>query len=74
MHEGLQQAVSKKLNNAHLDMEWGTSATLLIAIHMDGHLSPPSSSGRLVNGIEALVIDTETEKPVGPGDDGEILV
>lgn len=55
-------------------MEWGTSATLLIAIHMDGHLSPPSSSGRLVNGIEALVIDTETEKPVGPGDDGEILV
>lgn len=74
MHEGLQQAVSKKLNNAHLDLEWGTSETLLIAIQMDGHLSPPSSSGRLVNGIEALVINTETGKPVGPGDDGEILV
>ena len=74
MHEGLQQAVSKKLNNAHLDLEWGTSETLLIAIQLDGHLSPPSSSGRLVNGIEALVIDTETGKPVGPGVDGEILV
>ena len=74
MHEGLQQAVSEKLNNAHLDMEWGTSETLLIAIQMDGHSSPPSSSGRLVNGIEALVIDTETGKPVGPSVDGEILI
>lgn len=74
MHEGLQQAVSQKLNNTHLDLEWGTSETLLIAIQMDGHSSPPSSSGRLVNGVEALVIDTETGEPVGPGVDGEILV
>ncbi len=74
MHEGLQQAVSEKLNNAHLDLEWGTSETLLIAIQMDGHSSPPSSSGRLVNGIEALIIDTETGKPVGPRVDGEILI
>ena len=74
MHEGLQHAVSKKLNNAHLDLEWGTSETLLIAIQMDGHSSPPSSSGRLVNGIEALVIDTKTGQPLGPGIDGEILV
>ena len=74
MHEGLQHAVSEKLNNAHLDLEWGTSETLLIAIQMAGHSSPPSSSGRLVNGIEALVIETETGKPVGPGINGEILV
>ena len=74
MHEGLQQAVSRKLNNAHLDLEWGTSETLLIAIQMDGHSSPAGSAGRLVNGIEALVVETETGQPVGPGVPGEILI
>ena len=74
MHEGLQHAVSRKLNNVHLDLEWGTSETLLIAIQMDSHSSPSGSNGRLVNGIEALVIDTETGKPVGPGVAGEILI
>lgn len=74
MHEGVSKAVSKNLNDAHLDLEWGTSETLLIALQMDGHSSPPGSAGRLVNGIEAMVVDTYTGEPVGPGTDGEILV
>ncbi|PVH92465.1 AMP-binding enzyme domain-containing protein [Periconia macrospinosa] len=74
MHEGVSKAVSKNLNDAHLDLEWGTSETLLIAMQMDGHSSPPGSAGRLVNGIEAMVVDTYTGEPVGPGIDGEILV
>ena len=56
MHENLQQVSSRKLNGVHLDLEWGTSETLLIAIQVDGHASPPGSSGVLVNGIEAEVM------------------
>lgn len=74
MHEGVSQAVSKNLNNTHLDLEWGTSETLLIAMQTDGHSSPPGSAGKLVNGIEAMVVDTYTGKPVGPRVDGEIFV
>lgn len=74
MHEGLQKSVSRKLNNVHLDLEWGTTETLLIAIHREGHASPQGSSGTLVNGIEARVIDTETGEDVGPNESGEILV
>ncbi|KAB2572706.1 4-coumarate--CoA ligase 1 [Lasiodiplodia theobromae] len=74
MHEGLQRKISKILNNVHIDMEWGTSETLLIAIQTDGHDSPAGSSGVLVNGMEARVVDTTTGEDLGPGDRGEILV
>lgn len=74
MHQGLQRAVSAKLNNIHLDLEWGTTETLLIAIHREGHASPTGSSGTLVNGVEARVIDTETSEDLGPNESGEILV
>jgi 4-coumarate--CoA ligase len=74
MHEGVSKAVSEILNNVHLDLEWGTSETLLIAIQMDGHSSAAGSAGRLVNGIEAMVVDTYTGQPVGAGVDGEILI
>lgn len=74
MHEGLQHSVSRKMNNVHLDLEWGTTETLLIAIHRDGHASPRGSSGVLVNGIEARVIDTLTGKDLGFNQPGEILV
>jgi 4-coumarate--CoA ligase len=74
MHEGLQRSVSRKMNNVHLDLEWGTTETLLIAIHQDGHASPHGSSGVLVNGIEARVIDTVTGKDLSFNQPGEILV
>lgn len=74
MHEGLQQATSRKLNGVHLDLEWGTSETLLIAIQMDGHDSPAGSSGVLVNGIEAKVIDTVTHEELEAGESGEIYI
>lgn len=74
IHEGLQRAVSKKLNGVHLDLEWGTSETLLIAIQMEGHASPVGSCGVLVNGMEAKVIDTSTGDELQTGERGEILV
>lgn len=74
IHEGLQRAVSEKLNGVHLDLEWGTSETLLIAIHMEGHASPAGSCGALVNGMEAKVIDTNTGEELRAGERGEILV
>jgi acyl-coenzyme A synthetase/AMP-(fatty) acid ligase len=73
MNEGVQRAVSERLN-AHLAMEWGTAETLLIALQLDGASSPPGSCGKLVNGIEAMVIDINTGSPVGPGIEGELLV
>lgn len=74
IHEGLQRAVSEKLNGIHLDLEWGTSETLLIAIHMEGHASATGSCGVLVNGMEAKVIDTSTGEELQAGERGEILV
>lgn len=74
IHEGLQRAVSEKLNGVHLDLEWGTSETLLIAIHMEGHASPAGSCGVLVNGMEAKVMDTITGEELQAGERGEILV
>lgn len=74
IHEGLKQAVSKKLNGVHLDLEWGTSETLLIAIQMDGHASAAGSCGVLVNGMEAKVLDTDTGEELQAGERGEILV
>lgn len=74
MHEGLQLAISKKLNGVHLDLEWGTSETLLIAIQVDGKASPPGSSGVLVNSMKAKVIDVKTGEELEAYQKGEILV
>lgn len=74
IHEGLQRAISEKLNGVHLDLEWGTSETLLIAIHMESHASPAGSCGVLVNGMEAKVIDTSTGEELQAGERGEILI
>lgn len=74
IHEGLLRAVSEKLNGIHLDLEWETSETLLIAIHMDGHASAAGSCGVLVNGMEAKVINTSTGDELQANERGEILV
>ncbi|MCJ1439060.1 hypothetical protein MMC27_008451 [Xylographa pallens] len=74
MHEGLQLAISQKFNGIHLDLEWGTSETLLIAIQMDGNVSPQGSSGVLVNSVEAKVVDVETGEELEAYEKGEILV
>lgn len=74
MHESLRDTVSKQLNGVRLYLEWGTSETLLIAIQNDEASCVPDSSGKLVNGMEAKVIDVSTGTELGPGEEGEILV
>ncbi|KAJ3492278.1 hypothetical protein NLG97_g5443 [Lecanicillium saksenae] len=74
MHDKLRESISQQLNNQHLTLEWGTTETMLLAIQIDEQSSIPGSSGTLVNGIEAKVIDTETGAELGPGQEGEILV
>ena len=74
MHEGLQRTISAKINDVHLDLEWASSETLLIAIQMDGKASIPGSSGVLVNSMEAKVIDTTTGEELDANESGELLV
>ncbi|KAF2150685.1 acetyl-CoA synthetase-like protein [Myriangium duriaei CBS 260.36] len=74
MHAGISAAVSQRLNGVHLDLEWGTTETLLLALQRTGHASPEGSSGSLVHGVEARVVDTATGKDLGAGQAGEIYV
>ncbi|KAL9616284.1 MAG: hypothetical protein Q9160_008824 [Pyrenula sp. 1 TL-2023] len=74
MPENLQSSTSERLNGVHLDLEWGTSETLLIAIQTRGHASPAGSSGVLVNGVQAKVIEVETGAELEAGDAGEIYI
>jgi 4-coumarate--CoA ligase len=74
MHEKLRSSVAQQLNGQHLALEWGTTETMLLALQVDEQSSIAGSSGTLVNGIEAKVIDTETGDELGPGEEGEILV
>src|SRR5438045_9660670 len=74
MHDKHREAVEKQFNGVHLTVEWGTTETLLLALQVDEKSCVPGSSGTLVNGIEAKVIDTETGEELGPNEEGEILV
>ncbi|KAL8736863.1 MAG: hypothetical protein Q9181_002254 [Wetmoreana brouardii] len=74
MHAKLRQAVSAKFSGIHLTLEWGTSETMLIAIQTDEELRRPGSSGTLVNGMQAKVIDTETGDELCQHEEGELLV
>ena len=74
MHTKLREAVSAKFNGTHLTLEWGTSETMLIAIQTDKESRREGSSGTLVNGIQAKVIDTESQAELGLHEEGELLV
>lgn len=74
VHPKIRDAVQERLNGVRLSLEWGTTETLLIALQIDDKSAVPGSSGTLVNGVEAKVLDLETGKEQGPNQHGEILV
>ncbi|EEP78118.1 conserved hypothetical protein [Uncinocarpus reesii 1704] len=74
MHENLRRTVSENFGGVHLTLEWATSETMLLAIQIDESSKKAGSSGTLVNGIQAKVINTETGCECGVGEEGEILV
>lgn len=74
VHTKIRDAVQEKFNGVRLTLEWGTTETLLIALQIDEASSVPGSSGTLVHGFQARVIDIETGKDLGHNQHGEILV
>ena len=74
IHANLREAISTKFSGIHLTLEWGTSETMLIAIQTDQASRRPGSSGSLVPGLQAKVINTETGAELGENEPGEILV
>ena len=74
MHPELRQGVSDRFNGIRLTLEWATSETLLIAIQTDAASCVEGSSGTLVNGLEAKVLDTETGNELSENSPGEIIV
>lgn len=74
MHGNLRNTVSEQFNGVHLDLEWGTSETMLISVQCDEESRRGGFSGTLVNGMQARVISMRTGQDLGPGESGEILV
>ncbi|KAI9680228.1 MAG: hypothetical protein M1822_007227 [Bathelium mastoideum] len=74
MHENLRRTVSDQFGGVHLTLEWATSETMLLAMQVDESSRRPGSSGTLVNGIQAKVIDTDTGEELQFHEQGEILV
>ena len=74
MHTKLREAVSARFSGTHLTLEWATSETMLIAIQTDEASRCPGSSGTLVGGVQAKVIDTESGDELGLNEEGELLV
>ncbi len=74
IHEKLRNAVSQQFGGIPLTLEWATSETMLLAIQIDEASRQRGSSGTLVPGMEARVIDTQTGEERGIGEEGEILV
>ncbi|KAJ6441377.1 AMP-binding enzyme domain-containingprotein [Purpureocillium lavendulum] len=74
VHTKIRDAVQEKFNGTKLTLEWGTTETLLIALQIDEESSVPGSSGTLVHGIEARVIDLDSKEDLGHNQQGEILV
>ncbi|KNG84500.1 putative 4-coumarate:CoA ligase [Aspergillus nomiae NRRL 13137] len=74
MHENLRRTVSRQFGGVHLTLEWATSETMLLAMQVDECSKQPGSSGTLVNGIQAKVINVETGRECSYGEEGEILV
>ncbi|KAL8704745.1 MAG: hypothetical protein Q9225_008067 [Loekoesia sp. 1 TL-2023] len=74
MHVKLREAVSEKFSGTSLTLEWATTETMLLAIQTDESSRRPGSSGTLVNGIQAKVINTDTGDELGPNEEGELWV
>lgn len=74
MHENLRKTVSEQFNGVHVDLEWGTSETMLISVQCNEESRRSGFSGTLVNGVQAKVISMETGREMKPGESGEILV
>ncbi len=73
MHTKLREAISAKFCT-HLTFEYATSETMLIAIQVDEKSRLPGSSGTLVAGVQAKVIDTQSGDELGQNEEGELLV
>lgn len=74
VHPKIRDGVQDRFHGIPLKLEWGTTETLLIALQIDQASSIPGTSGTLVNGLEAKVIDVETGIELGPSQQGELLV
>lgn len=74
VHTKIRDAVQEKFNGVRLTLEWGTTETLLIALQIDEASSVPGTSGTLVHGLEARVLDVTTGQDLGHNQQGEILV
>ena len=73
MHTKLREAIPAKFC-MHLTFECATSEMMLIAIQVDEESRRPGSSGTLVAGVQAKVIDTESGDELGQSEEGELLV
>lgn len=74
VHQKIRDAVQQNLNGVRLTLEWGMTETLLVALQIDESSSIPGSSGTLVNGVEARVIDLNTGNELGANQQGEIWI
>ncbi|KAJ5959213.1 AMP-dependent synthetase/ligase [Penicillium vulpinum] len=73
--KGVRDALSCRFGGLPLTMEWASAETMLLTIQTEDESSrQPGSSGTLVNGVQAKVIDTETGSPCGVGEPGELYV
>lgn len=74
IHAKVRDAIQLKFHGVRLSLEWASTETLLIALQVDDASSLPNSSGTLVNGMEARVVDLHTGDELGCNEQGEILV
>ncbi|OQD90457.1 hypothetical protein PENANT_c001G00392 [Penicillium antarcticum] len=77
IHENLRAAVSHRFHNIPLSLELGTAETMLVCIQFDEDSRAPGSTGTLVSGTEAKILDLATgleQKGPGPQNAGELLI
>ena len=74
IHENLRQTLSSRFGGVPLSLELGTAETMLISIQFDDRSRKPGSTGTLVSGMEAKVVDPHTGAERGVDEAGEILV
>ncbi|KAJ5770377.1 uncharacterized protein N7511_002428 [Penicillium nucicola] len=77
IHENLRTEVSRRFHDIPLSLELGTAETMLVSIQFDEDSRAPGSTGTLVSGIEAKVLDLKTgleQNGSGPKYAGELLI
>ncbi|KAJ5513408.1 hypothetical protein N7463_002960 [Penicillium fimorum] len=77
IHENMRAAVSRRFHDIPLSLELGTAETMLVSMQFDEDSRAPGSTGTLVSGNEAKVLDSITgleQSSSGPEYSGEILV